>query len=265
MAWGDLATVALFIVAGFARPLGPLVDFVYYGASVAIVLLALSQVARGRPADLVEPRRRLRAAFTLIVGIEILVVIAAEVMLAGNQAPRLLETIESIGALWLTALFCGWLLTPRQELFPRPPRIVTEPVPERTVSGTVADDNRYRARLLALMQQEKIYRRERLTIGALARELGLPEYRVRRVINQQLGYRNFNTFVNTFRIDEACRVLSDPAHERLPILNLALDLGFGSLGPFNRAFRAQVGQTPTDYRRARLAEAVSAPQATAKV
>lgn len=58
--------------------------------------------------------------------------------------------------------------------------------------------------------------------------------------------------VNDFRIDDAGRVLADPAQERLPILNLALDLGFGSPGPFNRAFRAKTGQTPTEHRHARL-------------
>ena len=114
------------------------------------------------------------------------------------------------------------------------------------------DETRYGDRLLALMQVEKVYRQEGLTIARLARTLDLPEYRLRRVINQQLGYRNFNAFLNAFRIEDACRVLADPAQERLPILNLALDLGYGSQGPFNRAFRAKTGHTPTEYRRIRL-------------
>jgi AraC-like DNA-binding protein len=101
------------------------------------------------------------------------------------------------------------------------------------------------------VQGEKIYRQEGLTIAGLARTLDLPEYRLRKVINQQLGYRNFNAFLNDFRIEDACRVLADPAQERLPILNLALDLGYGSPGPFNRAFRAKTGYTPTEYRRIR--------------
>lgn len=75
---------------------------------------------------------------------------------------------------------------------------------------------------------------------------------MRRIINQQLGHRNFNAFLNELRTDEACRTLADPAYERLPILNLALDLGYGSLGPFNRAFKAKTGLTPTEYRRTRL-------------
>ena len=102
------------------------------------------------------------------------------------------------------------------------------------------------------MRVEKAYRQEGLTIALLARKLELPEYRLRRMINHQLGYRNFNAFLNDLRIEEACQILADPAHERLPILNLALDLGYGSPGPFNRAFRAKTGQTPTEYRRSRL-------------
>ncbi len=41
----------------------------------------------------------------------------------------------------------------------------------------------------------------------------------------------------------------------LPILTIALDLGYGSIGPFNRAFKAAVGVPPSAYRAARLARA----------
>jgi AraC-like DNA-binding protein len=33
-----------------------------------------------------------------------------------------------------------------------------------------------------------------------------------------------------------------------PILSIALDLGFASIGPFNRAFKAITGLTPGDFR-----------------
>jgi AraC-like DNA-binding protein len=38
----------------------------------------------------------------------------------------------------------------------------------------------------------------------------------------------------------------------LPVLTIALDLGFGSIGPFNRAFKDATGMTPTEFRRAHL-------------
>lgn len=110
------------------------------------------------------------------------------------------------------------------------------------------------ARLQRAMADEQIFRREGLTIGALAAHLGLPEYRLRRVINRQLGHRNFNAYLNGHRIAWAQAALADPAQAGTPVLTLALDAGFQSLGPFNRAFKAATGRTPSEYRAQALAE-----------
>ena len=89
-------------------------------------------------------------------------------------------------------------------------------------------------------------------IVALAHSLGAPEHRLRKAINSGLGFRNFNAYLNGFRIAEAKAALADPAQVEVPILTIALDAGFNSLGPFNRAFRAETDTTPTDYRRRAL-------------
>ena len=49
--------------------------------------------------------------------------------------------------------------------------------------------------------------------------------------------------------------LSDPAEARTTVAAIAFDLGYGSLGPFNRAFRSVTDLTPTEWRRRALAEA----------
>jgi AraC-like DNA-binding protein len=85
------------------------------------------------------------------------------------------------------------------------------------------------------------------------------EYRLRRLINQRLGHRNFNAYVNGLRLDQARAVLADPAQRQLPVLTIALDAGFGSIGPFNRAFKAATRLTPTEYRRMRLDEKAASP------
>ena len=110
-------------------------------------------------------------------------------------------------------------------------------------------------RLDALMRDGEIWRREGLTVGALARELGMPEHRLRVLINSRLGHRNFAAFINSRRIEAARRQLSDPAFARTPVSKIAYDLGFASLGPFNRAFKDAIGATPTEWRRARQAAA----------
>jgi AraC-like DNA-binding protein len=93
------------------------------------------------------------------------------------------------------------------------------------------------------------WRREGLTIGALAEAVGVPEHRLRRLINDHLGFRNFAAFVNVRRIEAAKALLADPAKARMTVAAIAYDLGFGSLGPFNRAFKEATGVTPTEYRR----------------
>ena len=88
------------------------------------------------------------------------------------------------------------------------------------------------------MEHDRAYREEGLSIGGLAVKLGTSEHGLRRLINQRLGYRNFNVFLNGYRLDDVMTALADPAQEAVPILTIALDAGFQSLGPFNRAFKA---------------------------
>ena len=89
---------------------------------------------------------------------------------------------------------------------------------------------------------------------SLAARLAVPEYRLRRLINQRLGHRNFNAFINGLRLEQARRQLCDPARRDLPVLTIALDSGFQSIGPFNRAFKAATGLTPTEFRKENMAD-----------
>ena len=88
-----------------------------------------------------------------------------------------------------------------------------------------------------------------MTIAALGAEIGVPEHRLRAVINQRLGFRNFPTFINSYRIAAAKEAPSDPRAARRTILEIAYDAGFASLGPFNKAFRDQTGESPSEFRR----------------
>ena len=129
------------------------------------------------------------------------------------------------------------------ELFPAAP----EPVPaaERTNQFAAAEnaaDQKLVDALMRLMADERIYRHDNITIGTLATKLEIPEYKLRRLINQRLGYRNFNVFLNNHRIEEAKAALADPTQAEVPVITIAMDAGFQSLGPFNRAFKATTGR-----------------------
>ena len=86
------------------------------------------------------------------------------------------------------------------------------------------------------MTVERIYRQEGLTIAMLAAKLDLPEHRLRQVINEGLGHRNFNAFLNRYRIDEAKAALSDAEPARRP----GADDRHGRRIPVDRAVQSRL-------------------------
>ena len=104
------------------------------------------------------------------------------------------------------------------------------------------------------MDRDRTYRVDDLTLGLLALKLAVPEYRLRRFINLRLGHRNFNAYVNGMRLAEARAALADPVRHATSVLEIAMTAGFASIGPFNRAFKAASGVTPSEFRRRALAE-----------
>jgi AraC-like DNA-binding protein len=108
------------------------------------------------------------------------------------------------------------------------------------------------------MNDERLYRDQDLSVGSLAARLAVPEYVLRRLIHNRLGCRNFAAFVNEYRLREVHERLSDPGLDRRPILTLALEAGFGSVGPFNRIFRDRYGMTPSEFRARKLSETTTA-------
>ncbi|WP_281559783.1 helix-turn-helix domain-containing protein [Thalassomonas sp. RHCl1] len=103
-------------------------------------------------------------------------------------------------------------------------------------------------RQLCQRMADGFYTQSQLTITVLANELTTPEHQLRKLINQHLGFRNFSDFLNSYRLVEACSQLQDIKHIRKPILTLALELGYGSVATFNRAFKAKTGKSPKAYR-----------------
>jgi AraC-like DNA-binding protein len=223
--------------------------------ALGFIALALLQTVGSWSVDLVEGRRRVRAfivlAAALYGGVNAILQIAG----SGGAAADVANTVN---AAMLTAVVAAISVAMLQigagDLFAEAtPASVAAPGP--VTPELTAADQRLIATLLRLMADERIYRQESLTIGMLATRLSIPEYRLRRLINQRLGYRNFNAFLNDHRIEEAKAALADPAQAQVPVITIAMDAGFQSLGPFNRAFKAVTGVTPSDYRRLKVAVA----------
>jgi AraC-like DNA-binding protein len=107
-------------------------------------------------------------------------------------------------------------------------------------------------RIETLFREEQYFVTEGLTVNQLAAHLSQKDYKVRRAINGVLGYRNFNAFLNQYRVEAARkRLIEEPD---LPVIRLAMDLGYRSLAVFNKVFKETTGRTPSDYRRAEKAD-----------
>ena len=116
---------------------------------------------------------------------------------------------------------------------------------EDTYDETAHDAERIRQAL----DEQRIYRQAGLSVAALAVHLSLPEYRLRSLIHNQLGYRNFNALLHHYRVKDVVQALADEPQGKTPILTLALSCGYQSINPFNRAFRDIMDMTPTEFRR----------------
>lgn len=123
------------------------------------------------------------------------------------------------------------------------------PTPSATDPVALALRKRQAEQILQAVVGGGLYRQPRLTVQELADQVRLPEHRLRLVINEHLGFRNFNAFLNHHRLREAAARLRSAEDAHLPVLSIALTVGFGSIGPFNRAFRDAFGVTPTEFRR----------------
>jgi len=199
-----------------------------------------------------------RLLIALVIGISIQIVLNAAAGLAAIPL-RSVSLTDALG-LGVAGLLSVWMM-----LFYPPD---SQPAVAGASGGEASQPSRslWRAspsasnraslnRLEHLMTTERTYRQEGLTIGLLAARLGMPEYRLRTLINDGLGHRNFNAFLNRYRVDEAKAALADLSQAEVPVLTIALDAGFQSLAPFNRAFKADTGVTPTEFRRRAAAAA----------
>tara|TARA_B100000579_G_scaffold183351_1_gene149395 strand:- start:205 stop:1302 length:1098 start_codon:yes stop_codon:yes gene_type:complete len=98
----------------------------------------------------------------------------------------------------------------------------------------------------------QLYREAGLTISTLAQKLSVPEYRLRSFIHKQLGFRNFNAMLHQYRVEDASELLIDNDKKTVPVLTIALTVGYQSITPFNNAFRRIKGVTPSEYRKEHL-------------
>lgn len=248
-------------------------DLAWYGLILALDGHVLYAAFFALPNDLVEFRRQFRIGFVMplvsLVTVFNLLEIVALISSDGSFVAKNLEftmTVTLVLAIWLAT----WIVAPRTaDLFGgrRPGGEALEaqsvqmhaslPEPgmapeDQTSSAAVTVDpvrDAILADLIRQMEGEEVFREHGLTLDELATRMAVQPYVLRRLINQGLGFRNFASYLNQFRVRAACDELERPELRQKQIISVALDSGYQSLGPFNRAFREVTGLTPSEYRR----------------
>jgi AraC-like DNA-binding protein len=224
---------------------------------------ALYWMLRGWQADLVEARRRLRWIFLAIIGTFIFVAILLERLLIPWASIAVFYVHVALSILQAMLAVAALLATFRSDepVYINPFRGEKFRAAAAESKGTpaVGMHDTAIASLQHAFADQHVYRDGELTVASLAVKLAMPEYRLRKLIHEKLGYRNFNALLHDYRITEACRDLANPAKNSLPILTIALTVGYNSINPFNRAFRETKGMTPSAYRAQAQAERRTPP------
>ena len=245
-------------------PAANLVGFfiLHLGSLILIIDLVRIGVLE-RNDDLVEQRRVIRLWLPLLVAAQaasILIFEMAEMVTFLDSRSPMAQLINSL-IIVLLMLFAGLALMRTD-----PELLLT------TQTGTAADEAEpaldlspsetvLHEKLIAAMAAGT-YREPGLTIAGLAEHLETPEHRLRALINRRMGHRNFSAFLNKHRIAEARTKLSNREEVDLPVLTIAMDLGYNSLPTFNRAFRSETGTTPSDFRRLAISDGTPPAQDT---
>ena len=233
-------TGAVSIAAPVGGGLSRFADSVYALSGSAALLLTFIEPLQGRWGGMTPSERRFRVAFLAtytsliavsILGLRISASVEAyqdDLIKAGCAA---ISLVTGSAAVWFR------LRHPLGRPGASPP----------ARRSPTAEEKRLAERLVALLRDEAIDAEPELKIGEVAARLGQPEYKVSQCISVVLGFANFNRLINHHRIERAKRLLADPDRNQ-PILAVAFECGFGSVGSFNRAFKDEVGMTPRAFR-----------------
>ncbi len=116
-------------------------------------------------------------------------------------------------------------------------------------NSSLSDEEKatYTTRILEYMDKEKPYLNPDLKQSDMAEHLSISVHLLSQILNDCFK-RNFNGFINLYRVHEAKKRLQNPEFIDNKIIAIGYEVGFSSKTSFHRVFKNTVGKTPADYR-----------------
>ena len=105
----------------------------------------------------------------------------------------------------------------------------------------------YLEKLVSFMEKEKPFLNNNLSLPDLSFQIDISTNHLSQIINQKLKM-NFYDFINSYRINEAKKRLTDPEFNHISVLGIGLDVGFSNKTSFNKNFKKFTGTTPSSYK-----------------
>jgi AraC-like DNA-binding protein len=118
------------------------------------------------------------------------------------------------------------------------------------IAGAFSEFERaeYDRKIQQVITTEHAFLNSDLTLDELAERTSIPAKKLSQFINE--NYRqNFFDFVNSYRINEAKRILTESKDPKLTVQEVMYQSGFNSKSSFNTLFKKKTGQTPSEFRK----------------
>ena len=132
-------------------------------------------------------------------------------------------------------------ITPKLQVSRAAPKYRNSSLPDEEAQRIVKE-------LEQLMTDTKPQLDPEMNIDKLAQMVNTNRHHLSQVLNDKIGL-SFYDYINSYRVNEAMLLLSDPARSGHKIASIAYDSGFNSLSAFNDVFKKMTGQTPSQYRK----------------
>jgi AraC-like DNA-binding protein len=231
----DTTISLLFYLNLFSFADLPFAQSITAAIKLALVVASIHVVLRKRKHDLIPQRASLRLFLVGSIGWSMFPLLLVQLFSIPYVSAVAYIIVACAIFFNASAILIAFIkFNPNFELVRRPDIATQTPVDSDIVY------------LLGRMKTERLYADHSLRLKTLADKVGWSETKLRQKVNQDLGYRNFNQFINRFRLDEAYVTLLEQADKA--VLIVALDVGFRSISSFNSVFHAHAGMNPTQFR-----------------